>query len=350
MAPKKYRTLVTGACSPLGSILVEGLSAGAHAVIATDTAEALQASQGDAALVARRIRDVAESVVPADPTLPGTMDALVAGVDFVFAAHAAPPDAPSWKARYATDVQGTAHLIDTIERAAPGLRRLVFLSTAAVHGIQPVGAPAVTEASPTAPVDDVARARWFGEFTVVDRCPRKGIPYAVLRPAHVYGPGGAPDLEPLLALLRLPVVPVPAILNSRLSLVSARDVCGAADHVAKYASGKNGTFLVADGATTTVADVLRTLAHAAGRRTLDVPLPGPSPWRKTLDLLSELDRFAAVRQLRAPLRVVESLAALTHDRAVSCEHLSHVGGYEVRQPDATEGLRELARAHARRYT
>lgn len=346
MADKKYRSLVTGACGPLGSALVARLSAGSHAVIATDAAEALSAGQGRDAESAARVRDVAHAVVAADVSLPGALDTLLDGVDFVFAAHAAPPDAPSWKARHAIDVQGTANLIDAIERAAPKLRRLVYLGSAAIHGPVAPGTPPLSEDAPVAPEDDVARARWFGEFQVVDRCPRKGIPYAVLRPAHLCGPEGAPDLAPLLALLRLPVVPIPAFLDGRLSLVSFQDVCGAADHVAKYASGRDRTFLVADDTPMTVADVLRTLARGAGRRTVDVPFPGAAPWRRAVGMLSHLDRFAAVRQVRAPLQGIESLAALAHDRVVSNRSLKEIGGYEIRQPDATEHLLALGRAHA----
>lgn len=346
MADKKYRSLVTGACSPLGSALVARLSAGAHAVIATDAPDALAAGQGPAASAAARIRDVAHAVVAADVTLPGALDPLLDGVDFVFAAHAAPPDAPSWKARHAIDVQGTAHLIEAIERAAPRLRRLVYLGSAAIHGPVAPGTPPLSEEAPAAPDDDVARARWFGEFQVVDRCTRKGIPYAVLRPAHLCGPEGAPDLAPLLALLRLPIVPIPAFLDARLSLVSFQDVCGAADHVAKYASGRDRTFLVADDTPMTVADVLRTLARGAGRRTVDVPVAGAATWRRAVGAASRLDRFTAVRQSRSPLQGLEALVALTHDRVVSNRSLKTDGGYEIRQPDATESLVALGRAHA----
>ncbi len=344
MARKKYRSLVTGACSAIGSALVEYLSEGAHAVVATDTAEALASNDRASGLSSRPVREIADTAVALDPSGPGAIDPLLHGVDFVFCANASPADAPSWKTRYALDVQGTANLIDSIERAAPDLRRLVFLSSAAVHGQVPADAPPLSEDAATAPLDDIARARWFAEFTVVDRCPRKGIAYSVLRPAHVYGPGGALDLEPLLWLLRLPIVPIPAFLNTRLSLVSIQDVCGAADHVAKYASGKDSIFFVADDTPMTVADVLRTLARGAGRRTVDVPIPGTAAWRKVMDTLSGTDRFLAVRQGRAPLPTVESLASLTHDRVVSNTRLTEVGGYAIKLPDAVDGLLTLGRA------
>lgn len=344
MAAKKYRSLVTGACTPLGSALVERLSAGAHAVVATDTAKALATDDGSTGLALRPARELAETVAAADLSIPGAMDPLLDGVDFVFCANAASADAPSWKARYANDVQGTANLIDGIERAAPNLRRLVFLGSAAVHGPVPTGSPALTESAAFAPLDDVARARHFAEFMVVDRCPRKGIPFTVLRLAHVHGERGAPDLDPLLRLLRLPIVPVPAFLQTRLSLVSVDDVCGAADHLAKYASGKDGIFFVADDTPMTVADVLRILARGAGRRTLDVPVPNPLAWRKALDTITGVDRFLAVRQGRAPLPLVETLAALTHDRIVSNAHLKRDGGYDIQHPDASDGLLALGRS------
>lgn len=344
MAAKKYRSLVTGACTPLGSALVERLSAGAHAVVATDTTEALAADDGTTGLASRPVRELADTVAAADLSIPGALDPLLDGIDFVFCANAAPVDAPSWKVRYSNDVQGTANLIDAIERTAPRLRRLVFLGSAAVHGPVPVGAPPLTEEAATAPLDDVARARHFAEFMVVDRCPRKGIPFTVLRLAHVHDERGAPDLDPLLRLLRLPVVPVPAFLRTRLSLVSVEDACGAADHVAKYASGRDGIFFVADDTPMTVADVLRTLARGAGRRTLDVPVPGPLAWRRAIDTISGVDRFVAVRQGRAPLPLVESLAGLTHDRIVSNARLKRDGGYEIKHPDATEALLALGRS------
>ena len=83
MATKRYRSLVTGACTPAGRILVEGLSANGHFVVATDSPEAFGADDGRLADAARAVRDVADMVVPVDPATPGTMDPLLAGVNFV---------------------------------------------------------------------------------------------------------------------------------------------------------------------------------------------------------------------------------------------------------------------------
>lgn len=60
MATKRYRSLVTGACTPAGRILVEGLSANGHFVVATDSPEAFGADDGRLADAARAVRDVAE--------------------------------------------------------------------------------------------------------------------------------------------------------------------------------------------------------------------------------------------------------------------------------------------------
>lgn len=341
MATKRYRSLVTGACTPAGRILVEGLSANGHFVVATDSPEAFGADDGRLADAARAVRDVADMVVPVDPATPGTMDPLLAGVNFVFAAHSAPPDAPTWKARYNIDVQGTTNLIESIERAAPKLRRLVFISTAAIHGVHEKYTGAITEDSPIVPADDRARARWFGEFVVKDLCPKKGISYTILRPAHLVTDYEACDLQPLLWLLKSPVVLVPSVLNSSISLLSGRDLWGAADHVAKYASGHNQIFLVADKTHTTVGDVLKALASGAGKKAIDLPGPCHVSWHKALQLALEPIKFVGTPKLKLPQDIIESISALTHNRIVSPTQLEKVGGYTIKITDSHETLTAL---------
>jgi dihydroflavonol-4-reductase len=87
---------------------------------------------------------------------------------------------------YATNVQGTAELIEESLRAS--VERFVYVSTIAVVG-KPIPGRVIDEQHPTDPQDDYQRSKLEAERRVLQAVER-GLPAVVVRPGAFYGPLG----------------------------------------------------------------------------------------------------------------------------------------------------------------
>ncbi len=100
---------------------------------------------------------------------------------------------------FAVTVGGTENLLRAARAA--GVKRLVHLSTIAVHGTNPDGA--ITEDTPIAltPGDDYSESKTRAEAAVLTAA-RDGLTAVVLRPGNVYGPYGKTFITRPLQYLR----------------------------------------------------------------------------------------------------------------------------------------------------
>jgi nucleoside-diphosphate-sugar epimerase len=169
------------------------------------------------------------------------------------------------------NADGTAALAKRTTRE--GVPRLVFLSTAKVHGGARLGI--VTEASPLAPPDAYARSKLEGEERLREAVAGSGTAAFVLRPAPVFGPGGRGLVSTLGRLARLPV-PLPlGGLGAPRSLVSVESLVSAirAALGAPLAAGEAPAVLVADRGPLDPAGIVGALRAGLGRRAGILPAP-----------------------------------------------------------------------------
>jgi dihydroflavonol-4-reductase len=170
------RILVTGAAGYTGLALACSLVAGGMAVrglIRRASQEAGLINAGVEAMVGD-VRD------------PAAVERALDGVDLVY--HVA---AVFRRAGIPDDEYRTVHVDGTrvvVERAAAaGVQRLVHCSTIGVHG--DVGSRPGNEDSPFRPGDVYQRTKLEGEQMAVECATRLGVPFTVVRPGPIYGPG-----------------------------------------------------------------------------------------------------------------------------------------------------------------
>ena len=121
--------------------------------------------------------------VHGDVTRPETLPDAVAGCDVVF--HCAWGGTTLAEARR-VNVDGTRNVIEAA--AAAGVRRIVHLSSMAVHGT--VRGPELTEEAPlVARGDAYSVSKAEGERMAFDLGRERGLEVVALRPSLVYGPG-----------------------------------------------------------------------------------------------------------------------------------------------------------------
>ena len=202
----------------------------------------------------------------------------------------------------ATNVAGTANLLEAL-RARPETRLLALSSLAARE----------PDLSP------YAASKRAGEQVLVER--GAGIPWTVLRPPAVYGPGDR-ELLPLFRLMARGLAPIPGQLRARVSLLYVDDLVAAAAAWLQADSPPAGIFTLSDGADAGYSwqQILAIASAVFGRRVRRLPLPPMA-----LDAVARVNWLGATVLGYAPMLTPAKLR-------------------ELRHPDWVCGWRELAAA------
>lgn len=230
----------------------------------------------------------------------------------------------------AVNVDGTLALAR--QAAAAGVRRFVFLSSVKVNG-EGREAP-YRENDPAAPQDAYAASKWEAEQGLREITARTGLEVVILRPPLVYGPGVKANFLSLMRAVDAGwPLPLGAVRNRR-SLLYLGNLVDAILACLQHPGAAGQTFVLADGAPLSTAELVSALAEALGRpaRLLAVP-PGVMQWAAKL-----LGRGDTADRL---------LGSLWVDDCWIREHLDWCPPFSLE-----DGLRETARAYrdARRHT
>jgi UDP-glucose 4-epimerase len=250
------RILVTGASGFVGRALVEDLAAQGHRVRA--------AMRQPADIFSRTVEVVAVS----DLARPLEWRPLLSDIDTVV--HLA------GIAHTTSDVGD--ELYDRVNRAATAalaaaaargrIARLVFVSSIRAQA-GPIIDHALTEADTPKPVDAYGRSKLAAEHAIR----AAELPHTILRPALIYGPGVKGNLADLIRLARSPwPLPLGALRNRRSLL--ARSNLVAAIHLALTTPAmRNETYVVADPAPLTMAEIVAAVRAGLNRSPRLLPVP-----------------------------------------------------------------------------
>jgi nucleoside-diphosphate-sugar epimerase/predicted dehydrogenase len=170
----------------------------------------------------------------------------------------------------AATVEGTRYLAEAARAA--GVRRLVHLSTVAVHGYRVTGD--LDEGTPVRPDDDIYAETKAVAEKVITQAARAGLSAVTLRLANVYGPFSGPyTVRPVQQLAHgLPVLlgdgsnPSNTVFVDNVVEAIVRGLEAPDDVV------RGQTFTISDGDDLTWADFYRHYAEALGLKLRSVPL------------------------------------------------------------------------------
>lgn len=242
------RVLVTGATGFIGKKLIAALAKQGFAVRAA-------ARDPGAVIAASEV----ERVVMPELATPADWSALLDDVsDVVHLAGIA--HAPG----VLTDDVYTrinAEAVGELAAQAKGtVERFIFMSSVrAQAGL--AADHALTEKDVPQPTDAYGRAKLEAERLVE----KSGVPYTVLRPVVVYGKGVKGNIASLATIAKTPM-PLPfGALDNKRSLLALDNLVTAVAHVLETEAAKNETFLVADEAPITVADLVGAMREGLGK-------------------------------------------------------------------------------------
>lgn len=180
----------------------------------------------------------------------------------------------------------TAAVADAALKA--GVRRFVLMSSTRAQAGATSAEP-LTESAEPHPTDAYGRSKLAAEAAVR----AAGVPYTILRPALVYGPGAKGNFASLIRLAAWPV-PLPfAALSNRRSLLALDNLIAAVRFALEDTRAENETFLVADPNAISVRELVSLLRVAAGRKPWLVPVP-PGLLKTALSLTGKRDMFERI--------------------------------------------------------
>jgi nucleoside-diphosphate-sugar epimerase len=194
---------------------------------------------------------------------------LLAGIDAVVhlagIAHAGPGVAEERYDR--VNHRATAALAVAAHDA--GVSRFVFVSSIRAQ-TGPTAERVVSERDTPRPTDAYGRSKLAAERAVA----QSGVPFVILRPVLVYGPGVKGNLRALMQLAALPI-PLPfGALKGRRSLVSLANLASAISFVLRDATCADETYVVADPTPVTVGEIVTALRRGRGKPPGLIAVPG----------------------------------------------------------------------------
>jgi UDP-glucose 4-epimerase len=243
-----FRILVTGSSGFIGSAVSSALAAGGHYVRAasrkpnnTPTKDGTEWMQ---------LPDL-ENDIDWNP-LVESMDIVV---HLAAIAHRSHVDSGDY-AR--ANRLATASLAKACQRHT--IKRLIFMSSIGAQA----GSAAdhvVTEADEPWPITAYDRAKLAAE----EEIRRSGVPFTILRPVIVYGPGAKANIAWMMRIAALPV-PLPfGAFSNRRSLVSIDNLSQAVVFCLASQAALNQTFIVSDPEPISLSEMFATLREATGR-------------------------------------------------------------------------------------
>ena len=190
---------------------------------------------------------------------PGSLDAAVAGRDWVF--HLAGVVQAAGESDFeAANVEGTRNLVGACLRQAPGLQRFVFVSSIAAAGPSAPDRPG-TETDEPRPVTAYGRSKLAAEGVVMETARR--LPATIVRPPNVLGPGSK-ELERAIAIVRKGIFPAIGDGRPRTSLIDVDDLVEALILAASNVRSIGQTYYVTDGRAYAWPEITAALAEELG--------------------------------------------------------------------------------------
>jgi nucleoside-diphosphate-sugar epimerase len=251
-----FRILVTGSSGFIGSAVSSALTAAGHRVRAASRIPNMITEH-----------DNLERVTLPNLENDFDWDSLVSGMDIVvhLAAIAHRSFANDLDYERANHI-ATANLVHACHRQR--IQRIVFTSSIGVQ----TGSAAdhvVTEIDEPRPVTAYDRTKLAAEGEIR----HSGVPFTILRPVIVYGPGVKANIAMMVRIAALPL-PLPfGAFKNRRSLLSIDNLIEAIVFCLNDPATINETFIVSDREPITLAEMFATLREAAGQSPRLVSIP-----------------------------------------------------------------------------
>jgi nucleoside-diphosphate-sugar epimerase len=289
--------LITGASGFIGSRLRDALLDAGADVVALRRAGSPEAPRGRSAVVDYDDRDGLRRLVDKEkPAFVYHVAGATKGVTYGDFQRA--------------NVMPTKNLLDALREVHPQVRRFVHVSSLASYGPSRKGVP-LREDSPRRPIEHYGQSKLEAEQVVEEG--GGAVPWTIIRPSGVYGPGDVDYLELFKSVER----GLNVFFGNRerwFSAVYVDDLVRAILDAADRESTRGKGYFVCDGKPTTWGAFQGEIVRASGRKVRTLNLP---------ELLVDLAAFGgelATRFDKKPRLFNRQKARMGAQEAWTCQH------------------------------
>lgn len=322
--PAGTRVLVTGATGFTGKVLTRKLVRAGVEVHAIARSSANRSALNDLKIHWHEGEVFDETVVAE----------AAQGVDYIFHVAAAYREAKYADAMYEKVHVRSTQLLAQAALKNPAFKRFVHVSTVGVHGH--IANPPADEDYPLQPDDIYQRTKAQAELWLRDFAKKNSLPYTMIRPAAIYGPGD----QRLLKFFRMAARPILILLGRGkhlYHLVHVDDLTNIMILAATHPAAANEVFICGNPGSVTLIEMARIVADELGRLFRVVRLPA-FPFFMVADIC---EWFCRKLGIEPPIHR-RRLAFFTKDRSFNTVKLREKLGYQMRYSNA-EGLRQTTR-------
>ncbi len=215
-----------------------------------------------------------------DVCQPETLPAMVSGAEYVVH-NAGLVKAKTADRLFEVNEKGTQNLYEAISTHNAGVKKAIYISSAAASGPSD-GVTPRTEQDPPEPITTYGRSKLAGEQTALSYADK--FHSVALRPPGVYGPGDKEILGFFQAVNRR-LKPCIGNMNRRLHLVHVDDLCRGVLRAVTGRTESGAAYFIAEDRTYTMKELVNLLEKGVGKK--GVPAIIPAPVFKLIAALSE---------------------------------------------------------------
>jgi nucleoside-diphosphate-sugar epimerase len=265
---------------------------------------------------------------------PAVISAATRDVEYIFHVAAAYRDAKYGDAMYRKVHVESTQLLAKAALANPGFKRFVHVSTVGVHGH--ITNPPADENYPMHPGDIYQATKaeaetWLRQFAAANK-----LPFTVIRPAAIYGPGDTRLLK-FFRMAAKRFLILPGTGRGLYHLVHVDDLTNVIMLAAVHPAALNEVFICGNPECMTLEKIAAVVAQELGTHFKVVRLPA-APFFLIADICEKICRAIGVE----PPIHRRRLAFFTKDRSFDTRKLRDKLGY-IMQHSNEEGLRETTR-------